>query len=97
MRRPDLKKDTKIGAPHKNADKIDNQKYDNRRNIDGSEVWQNTPDRREHRFGRPVKKIADCCNEWIARIYNVERIKPGKYSPRNENENIDTKNKIYHR
>ena len=34
MRRPDLKKDTKIGAPHKNTDKIDNQEYDNRRNID---------------------------------------------------------------
>ena len=30
-------------------------------------------------------------------INDIERIKPGKNSARNENENIDTKDNIYHR
>ena len=97
MRRPDLEKESGIGAPHKDTNKIDNQEYENRRNIDWSEVWQNTTDRREYRFGWPIKKIADCSYQRVVRVNNVERIKPGKNSARNENENIDTKDHIYHR
>src|SRR6185312_13558527 len=60
------------------ADEEDDQKQDDGGYVDAAQVRQVTPYRLQRRIGHPEEHVADHSDDLVARIDDVERVKPGK-------------------
>ena len=77
------------GGQQELADEEDQQKHDDRRDVDAAEIRQQAADRRQHRLGDAEQEIADGADELVARVDDVEGVEPGEDRRSDENPSVE--------
>ena len=80
----------RIHRLHKQLLQEENCQQDkDRGDVDTPKVRHETPDSGEYRLGQLIKRIADCRHELIARIDDIEGVKPREHGGEDDNPPID--------
>src|SRR5262249_39210203 len=75
-----------IGLDHRLNEK-DNEKQNDRGNVDATHVWQQAADRAQRRLGEAIEQFGDHVHDRISRIDDIERDQPAQ--DRHGNKKID--------